>query len=173
MLETAFGLPAHPLLIHASVILVPLLIAGVIVFGFVPRLRNRLDWAVAGLGIVAPISCVLSRQSGIAFFNRLQREKAVSAGDITKINQHQSFGTRTMIITIVLGVIALALVALHVARVRRAAANSSAHAAGGGAAGFSAASLGLAVVGLIVAVAAGYYVFKTGDSGAHIVWQGR
>jgi hypothetical protein len=168
VLETAFGIPAHPLLIHIPVILVPLLILSVIVFGFVPRLRNRLDWAVAGLGVVAPISCVLARQSGIAFFGRLEREKAVSTEDVSKINTHESFGTRTMIIAIVLGVVALALVAVHLQRTRAAASAGTSSGSG-----HTVVTLALSVVGLAVGIAAGYYVFKTGDTGAHIVWQGR
>lgn len=32
------------------------------------------------------------------------------------------------------------------------------------------ASLGLAVVVIALAAISGYYVYKTGDSGAHVVW---
>ncbi len=163
MFETAFGIPAHPLLIHVPVIFLPLLIAGTIVYGLVPRWRAKLDWAVVLLAIATPISCFVARQSGLALRARLIREKAVSDQDLAKINSHQNFGTYTLYFSIALGVVALALVFATVARQRRAA----------GATGFTPVSLVLLALAIVVSAISGYYVYKTGDSGAHIVWQGR
>ena len=41
------GLPLHVLVIHAVVVLVPLLALFAIAYGVLPRWRHRLDWAVA------------------------------------------------------------------------------------------------------------------------------
>jgi len=39
--EQLLGLPAHPLLLHATVVFVPLLALGTIAYAVVPRLRRR------------------------------------------------------------------------------------------------------------------------------------
>ncbi len=163
MFETVFGIPAHPLLIHVPIIFVPLLILSVIVYGLVPRFRSRLDWAVVLLAVAAPLSCFFARQSGVAFRARLIREHGVSDPDLAKINVHQGYGTDTLYFACGLGVVALVLVAVQVARARRAA----------GRGGMDPVVLGLTAVAVVVGAFTGYYVFKTGDTGAHIVWQGR
>jgi glucan phosphoethanolaminetransferase (alkaline phosphatase superfamily) len=162
--ETAFGIPAHPLLVHVPVVFVPLLILGSLAYGLVPAWRQRIDWAVVALAVLTPISCFVARQSGLAFRSRLVHNHTVSSQDLTKIDTHQSFGTRTLILSCVLGVLALVLVAVTVARRRRAA---------GGGSGFDPLSLGVLVLVVVASAFMGYYVFKTGDTGAHIVWQGR
>jgi hypothetical protein len=48
-----FGLPAHPLLVHAVVVLVPLCALGVAVSALWPAARWRLAWVVLGLTIVS------------------------------------------------------------------------------------------------------------------------
>jgi hypothetical protein len=161
--ETAFGIPAHPLLLHVPVVFVPLLIATTLVYGLVPPWRSRLGWAVVALAIATPISCFVTRQSGLALRSRLIRLKAVSDQDLANINTHQSFGTRLLIVSIVLGLIALALVAVCATRGRGAALGG----------GFGPLTLVLLVLALAAGAVNGYYVFKTGDTGAHIVWQGR
>jgi uncharacterized membrane protein len=161
--ETAFGIPAHPLFVHFPVVLVPLLILVTIVYGLVPVWRSRLDWAVVLLAIAAPIACFLTRQSGLALRARLIRLKSVSDQDLASINTHESFGTRLLIVSIVLGLIALALVAVAATRGRGSSMAS----------GFGPLTLILLVLAVAAGAVNGYYVFKTGDTGAHIVWQGR
>lgn len=167
MLETFNGIPVHPLIIHAAVVFVPLLIVGALVYALVMPLRPRIAWAVIGLAVVAPVSCYLSRESGLRLRDRMIREHAISAADLTKVDQHQSFGTNTMYLVIALGVVTLVLVALNMLRGRGRGAGSSSTGSG---AGFAIVSLAFAVVILGLGVASSYYVYKTGDSGAHIVW---
>jgi hypothetical protein len=164
--ETAFGIPAHPLLIHIPVIFVPLLIVVTLAYGLLPRWRTKLDWAVVALGIATPIGCFLARASGLAFRSRLIRENVVSTQDLAKINTHQSLGTRTFLFSIALGVVALILVGVQVARSRRGG-----HAGGGRA--FGPVTVVLVVLAIGLSGVTGYYVYKTGDTGAHIVWQGK
>jgi hypothetical protein len=145
------------------VVFVPLLILATVVYGLVPAWRPRLGWAVVALAIATPISCFLARQSGLAFRSRLVRLKSVSDQDLASINTHQSFGTRLLIVSIVLGLIALALVAVAATRSRGSSL----------AGGFGPLTLVLLVLAIAAGATTGYYVFKTGDTGAHIVWQGR
>jgi hypothetical protein len=45
------GLPAHPLVVHGAVVLVPLLCLTAIAFALLPRVRGQVWWAAAGLAL--------------------------------------------------------------------------------------------------------------------------
>ncbi len=158
MFTTILGIPAHPLLIHAAVVFVPLLILVAIGYALWPAVRPKLDWALAGLAVAAPISVWFAKISGQNFRQRLIDRRLTSPVMLDKIAQHQSYGTKTLWWTIGLGIVALVL--LYLAR--------------GGRLGRRRAAMWLAgcVVTVGVAAFAGYYVFRTGDTGAHIVWSG-
>ena len=170
MFEQILGLPAHPLLLHATVVFVPLLALGAIAYAVVPRLRGRIRWEVALLALIGAGSVAVTKLSGDAFKARSIRKGQVSPQGLAQINQHQSFGTTTMWYVLALAAVTLVLLYL----VAPAGATPSA-------AGTAAASTGaLRIVGIVVAVAAVglavvslYYVYRTGDLGAHIVWSGR
>jgi hypothetical protein len=151
--ETILGIPAHPLLIHAAVVFVPLLVVGAIGYVAAPNLRPRITWAVFLLAIVAPLCALASKLSGDAFRARLVRLKLSSPQILTKIDEHRHYGTMTAIVTAALGVLTLLLVLVPALRK--------------GPLGWV---VGAATV--VVAVVTSYYVFKTGDTGAHIVWSG-
>jgi uncharacterized membrane protein len=152
--ETILGIPAHPLLIHAAVVFVPLLIVGALAYVLIPRLRGRIGWAVALLAIVGPLSALAAKLSGDAFRARLVTRHLASAQIISKVDQHRHFGTLTTIISAILGVVTLILVLVPAARQR------------------GVLQVILAVVTIGLGVATGYYIFRTGDTGAHIVWSG-
>jgi len=71
------------------------------------------------------------------------------------LDDHMGFGDRTFWFSLALGVVSLLMVALTARRPRALP---------------RVAELGAAVVMIALAAAAGYYVFKTGDSGATAVW---
>ena len=48
-LETLFGLPAHPLIVHAAVVLVPLAAIGTIVIAVSAKARLHIGWIVVAL----------------------------------------------------------------------------------------------------------------------------
>jgi hypothetical protein len=160
VLNTIGGIPAHPLLIHAAVVFIPLLILGAIVYAVWPRVRGKIGWAVVALAIIAPLSALFAKLSGQDLRQHLINSGVGQGALLAKINQHMSYGTNTLWWTIGLGVATLLLVGY----LWRAAP------AGG------AESVPVRAVGLVVTVAlgavTGYYVFKTGDTGAHIVWSG-
>lgn len=158
MFTTILGIPAHPLLIHAAVVFVPLLIAAVVVYALLPAARGRLDWALAGLAIVAPFAVWFAKISGQNFRQRLIDRKLISPQILVKINQHMSYGTTTLWWTIALAVVALALL-YYDKKIRKGAFNDVTWIIG-------------TVVLLVLAGFTGYYIFRTGDTGAHIVWSG-
>ena len=61
-----FGLPAHPLLVHAVVVLVPLCALGVAVSALWQAARWRLAWVILGLTIISVALVPLATGSGEA-----------------------------------------------------------------------------------------------------------
>lgn len=168
MFEEIGGIPMHPLLIHAAVVFVPLLALGAIGYAFVPFLRPHLRWALAGLAVAATGAAWFARLSGQAFFDRGVERKQITEGFIPVIQEHQRFGQMTSLYTTALGVLTLVLVYLVAPRV--------AAAVGSGGPAWRTSPVLRWIVSALVVVAAGfslYYVYKTGDSGAHAVWEGR
>lgn len=59
-----FGLPAHPLIVHAVVVLVPLCSLGVALSALWPTARRHLAWVLLGLTIIAVAMVPLATGSG-------------------------------------------------------------------------------------------------------------
>jgi uncharacterized membrane protein len=149
------GLPVHVLVLHAAVVLIPLLALGAIVYAVVPRWRSRIGWAVLLLAIVAPVCAFVTRESGLKFYNRVVG-RGVSAKGRELLDQHMHFGTRTMWFAIALGVVTLVMVVATLRRPRTSLPRV--------------ADIGLGVIMVALAAISWYYVFRSGDSGAHVVW---
>jgi uncharacterized membrane protein len=148
------GLPVHVLVLHAAVVFVPLLAVGAIVYALVARWRPRIGWAVLLLAIIAPICTFVARESGEKLYDRVIAQGTSPAGKAI-LDDHMGFGTRTFWYTLSLGIVTLIMVILTLRK---------------GASLPRAADLALAVIMVVLAVISGYYVYKTGDSGAHAVW---
>jgi heme/copper-type cytochrome/quinol oxidase subunit 2 len=164
-LDRVSGLPAHPLIVHGAVVLVPLLVLGAILYAVLPMLRGHLRWPVGLLGIVAPLAIVAARISGENF---KQNKNVQSPQMQALIRVHEGYGNKAMWYTIALGVVVLVFVFLIVPR-------ASAGSTSGGTAVATrpvALQIALAVVAVVVAVVVAYYVYKVGDSGAHMAWGG-
>jgi hypothetical protein len=93
VLETINGMPAHVLLVHAAVVFVPLLALGAIVFAVWPAVRHRIDWAVALLAVVAPVSALFSMISGNAFYE-MREADGTPKEFLDQIGEHASYGRR-------------------------------------------------------------------------------
>jgi uncharacterized membrane protein len=148
------GLPVHVLVIHFAVVFVPLLALGAIVYAVVPRWRPRIGWAVFALAIIGPICTFVSKQSGQKLYNRLVARGLKGRGK-ELLDHHMSFGGRTFWFTLALGIVTLIMVVLTS---RKSGSLPRV------------AEIGLGVIMVALAVISGYYVFRTGDSGAHVVW---
>jgi Na+/glutamate symporter len=150
--ETFMGLPLHPLAIHAAVVAVPLLALAGIAYALVPRLRGRIGWVTVLLALAAPLTALVSKLSGDAFRARIEHKNLANPEIFAKIDNHRSLGTITLYLTIALAVAVLALVLLR---------NQP-----------RAVSLVLAVVTVGLGLVSVWYVYRTGDAGAKIVWSG-
>lgn len=154
MFDQISGLPVHILVIHAAVVFVPLLALGAIVYAVVPAWRPRIGWAVISLAILAPIVTFVAKESGTKLYNRLIANGMSGKGK-EMLDAHQGFGTRTFWFTLALGVVMLVMTILTLRR-----SGSLPRVVG----------LVLSVIAVVLAAISGYYVYKTGDSGAHAVW---
>jgi hypothetical protein len=163
--EEFLGIPAHPLLVHAPVVFVPLLATLAIAYALVPFVRPHTRWVLALLALATPISALLAKLSGDAFFARLDARGAISEEYYAKLEAHREFGTFTLYATIALAVLTLALV--YVVGPRVAAARAA-----GGSGSPRLLALVLGALSVVAAAVSLYYVIRTGDSGAKAVWTG-
>ena len=140
-----FGLPLHPLVVHAAVVLIPLACLGAILVVASGRLRDRYGWLTVAFAVAAALSAIVAKLSGEAFATQL--------GVGTLVATHQFYGELMPYPTVAL---ALALPAALLLRGR-----SSAGWLVTGALTVVAALVGLVLVAL------------TGHAGATAVWGGR
>ncbi len=75
-ITTLFGLPAHPLLVHVPVVLIPLCFVGALGLWWKPW-RDRLGWATAVVLVIAGIFTQLAIGSGQALRDELDRNGAL------------------------------------------------------------------------------------------------
>ena len=153
MFDQINGLPVHVLVLHAAVVFVPLLALGAIVYALVGPWRPKIGWAVLLLGIVAPICTFVAKESGEKLYDRLAPN--MSANGKVILDDHMHFGTMTFWFTLALGLVSIVMVVLT-----RREKNSTP----------KAVQWVLAAAMVVLALIAGYYVYRTGDSGAKAVW---
>jgi len=149
------GMPVHALVIHAAVVFVPLLALVAIVYAVVPRWRAKVGWAAVLLAIAAPATAFVAKLSGEELRERLVAD-GLSGAPLAGIDDHQGYGTLTLYFSLGLAAVTLIMVFLTLRRSERPLPRV--------------AELGLTVIMVALAAVSGYYVFKTGDTGAQAVW---
>jgi glucan phosphoethanolaminetransferase (alkaline phosphatase superfamily) len=166
--EEILGIPAHPLLIHAAVVFIPLQVAAAIAYAAVPFTRRYIWWVVLALAVIAPGAAWFAKLSGTALKARLIRNGVVSNEFLPKIDQHNSFGDMTAYFSTALGVLMLLMVLVVTKRPAEGERSTSLLPAGSNMVVSVLMMVGIIVIGGFT----GYYVFRTGDSGAHMIWEG-
>ncbi|MCB1001807.1 MAG: DUF2231 domain-containing protein [Ilumatobacteraceae bacterium] len=173
-------LPAHPLLVHAPVVLVPLALLALVAMLVRPAWQ-RAGGVVVALAAGAMVASVLATRSGEALEEELE-DTGMTIG--ATLRDHAEMGDR---VPLLVGVFLVLVIAWYVLarRARRAEAGGSDPAsdpasepAPGAAPGGGAARTGVpraAVIGVLVAsvlagVVATVSVIRTGHSGASSVW---
>ncbi|WP_306211316.1 DUF2231 domain-containing protein [Actinoplanes sp. RD1] len=155
MFDQINGLPVHALVLHAAVVFVPLLALAAIVYALVPRWRSKLGWAAIFLAVVAPLSTYAAVASGGKLRDRLAG-MGMQGEAMEKIDDHMGYGQLTLWVALALGVVTLVMVILTLRRPARRLPLVG--------------DIAFAVVMIALAAASGYFVFKTGDTGAQAVW---
>lgn len=170
----AFGLPAHALLLHVPVVLIPILAAAVIVFAVRPAWRRRYGLATGVLALVTMAATILTAGAGEALRDERAARFRARAGAATagtprrapggggggRLEHHADLGQQLRLIVILLAVVFVALVVID----RYGARATSGPAAG------SALSTTVAVVAAVIAVFAAIWVVRTGHVGAEMTW---
>ena len=158
MFDTVFGLPTHPLIVHAVVVFVPLTALAAIALTVVPRWRTRFG-VLATLAALASIGSVfVAQESG-----ELLEDRVLSTDDapFELVLAHTALGEDLLPWVLVLSIALLALIGLAFWVNRRGADRPSwANPAGWG---LGAISVAGAVLSLI-------YVIRIGHSGSEAVW---
>lgn len=165
MFEEFAGLPAHPLLVHATVVLVPLLALTAAAYALLAVVRPHVRWVLGLLAVVAPIGALVTKLSGDAFFDRLDAAGRITEGFYPVIEEHQQIGNYTLYSSIALGVLALGLVYFvppgPAGRLASREVRST-----------RVLMVALRVLAIAAAAVALYYVIRSGDTGARAVWGG-
>ena len=151
MPEGIAGVPLHPLVVHAVVVLLPLAAVGVIVEAVVPRWRSALAVTVLMVTIVGTALVPIATQSG--------KNLRQSLGVESLVARHASLGQSLIFFA---GPLLVAAVGLWWTERRDGDREYSA----------SAISITFRIVAVIIAVATIIQVVRIGHSGAEAVWSG-
>src|SRR5438046_1621494 len=103
--ETILGLPAHVLVVHAAVVLTPLLVLVALGYAVVPPFRRVSGWAVVGLALAAPAVVYVARESGKAFRSRLQGKDRFPAQLAAKVTQPDNYSTSLLYLILALAMV--------------------------------------------------------------------
>jgi len=77
-MDTFFGIPAHPLLVHIPAVLLPLAALGVVVMVIKPAWHHRYRWAVLALGFVGALGAILAASAGESLEDRIVAKEGAS-----------------------------------------------------------------------------------------------
>lgn len=70
-MDTLFGLPAHPFLVHIPIVLLPVAAIGVVLMVINRRWYERYRWAVLAIGAVGTLGAILAADAGEALEGRI------------------------------------------------------------------------------------------------------
>ena len=151
------GLPLHPLVVHAVVVLVPLTCLLGIGFAVLPGWRWLTRWPTVALAVAGAVFSFLATQSGESLEAARPELQAL-------VREHAAHGDRLQVFTLVLAVLVVVCALLL--------PGPSGLASGRGAWPSRVAVLDKALPVLLVlaCLVVAYQVFLTGESGARAVW---
>ncbi len=153
MLDTIFGLPAHVLIIHATVVVVPAAAVAVLLAGLWPRFRAWAGWLPLVLAAAAVALTPLSTSSGE------ELEKRVGASAQIEEHSHLADG----LLPWVIGLLAAALVVSAVTLLARRARTGSSSVP-------TWLPIAAGVLAVVAAVGTAQQVVRIGHSGATAAW---
>jgi uncharacterized membrane protein len=73
------GLPLHPLIVHAVVVLLPMAVLGAVLIAVGPAIRARWAWLVVVLTVAAVVAIPLATSTGEGLEHNLPRTSALAA----------------------------------------------------------------------------------------------
>jgi hypothetical protein len=160
-IHRAFGLPAHPLLLHVPVILVPVLGLLLLASAGRPAFFERHALAIGAFNVVTLASTILTAGAGDAF---REDRGGVRGPEAAQLSEHAESGETLRLVMI--GVTAIVLLAVLLSQSREGTRLARLT----GLARSSAVRSGLRVLFALGAVAATFFVIRTGHLGAKLTW---
>ena len=149
-MTTITGIPAHALLVHAIVVLAPLVALLEILCAFWPAARRRLVWLVLALAAAAMVLTPLTIKAGAWLYNQQTRPSDI-------LRTHAERGEWMIYFSIGLLLVAIALAVMQWLEGRSDKRRT-------------AATVIVAIVALAVGVSSIVGVVRIGDAGAEAVW---
>ena len=151
-LNNLFGVPAHPLVVHAAVVVLPLAAISLVLVALIPKARRHYAPVVLGAAILATVAVGLAQGSGESLEERVDRTEL--------LRDHTSQGETVLPWAIAVSVVAAAVTALGYQPVRRRVEQLPA----------KAVSAVVVVAALVSSIGAIVTIVDVGHSGAKAAW---
>ena len=167
MLDTIGGIPVHPLIVHAVVVLVPLASLLLLLAAVSPRVRHWAGILTPVLATVALVMVPLASESGEALEDRVEETRA--------LEEHTELGDTLVYFMLAVTVLAWALWFLD-RRARATVATAGSASAGSASDGTPAAAprsallTAVIVLSVLCVLATTVQVVRIGHSGASATW---
>lgn len=152
------GLPAHPLLVHATVVLLPLAALALVVHVLWPAARRRLGMVTPILALVALLLVPVTTSAGEALAGRLD-----PSGESAPIRRHEELAEQILPWAIVLALLAVIAWAWWRFDLRNRLIGPALRVP---------ADWVLRVLAVASAVVLTVVLFRAGDAGARATWEG-
>ena len=156
-MDTFFGLPSHPLLVHAVTVLFPLAALGGIVIAISPSWREKIGWITVGLAGVGLVFTWLAKESGEALEETIERLEGISP----QLHAHTELGDVTLFWMIPLFLVLLGFMLYHRSRKQKGLPELTVK---------SPLAMGLIALMLVAAGTTTYKVIEVGHTGAKAAW---
>jgi uncharacterized membrane protein len=160
-MDTFFGIPAHPLLVHIPAVILPLAAFGVVVMVLRPAWHQRYRWAVLALGFVGALGAILAVEAGESLEERITAKEGAAAAKGWE--DHAQAGETARLFGIIFFVVLVAFTLIPWYAERRRAQGRPVTLP-------KAVSPVLAVLVLVASVGTVTMVIQAGHSGAKAVW---
>lgn len=159
---TIDGIPLHPLLVHAVVVLLPLAALSSIAIALVPGWRRKYAWPVLGVTLAGVAAVPVAKQAGEDF----QAALVKNGVNNPLIQTHADLGTALLPIALGFGVAVIALlVAGRLADRERGAEAPTTKT-------WRVISVVVSVLVVLLAIGTVYQTVRAGHSGSEAVWSG-
>ena len=149
-IDNLFGLPAHPLVVHGAVVLLPIAAVATVVVAAVPRWRRPYALLVFGVSLAAAGAIWLAQESGESLEERVT--------ETALVERHSELAEQVLPWAIAVVVVAGAVVAADRYRSRLATLPARA------------TTITLIAAAVITGVGATWTVAEVGHSGAKATW---
>jgi hypothetical protein len=156
------GIPLHPLVVHAVVVLLPLAALGAVVIAMRTSWRRSLGIPVLLVALAGVAAVPVATRTGDQLEHALPGENPL-------IQAHEELGERLLPYAVGFLVLVAAAVIVEISAARAAAGN---HAVQTAVVRRSRVATGLAALAALVGIAVTWQVVLIGHAGASAVWQG-